>query len=60
MLLKIITLFLLGMAAIAMIGRFRTPRLPRRRAEVPPPTLCGHCGRFIVGKEPCPCRKGKV
>lgn len=46
MLVKIITLFLLGMAAIAMIGRFRTPRLPRRRAEVPPPTLCGHCGRL--------------
>ncbi|MCE6951146.1 hypothetical protein LAZ40_06115 [Cereibacter sphaeroides] len=60
MLLKITLLFLLGMAAIALIGRFRWPLGGRRpQAKVPPPTICGHCGRFIVGKGGCDCRKGR-
>lgn len=60
MLVKITLLFLLGMAAVAMIGRFRWPLGGRKsRPKVAPPTICGHCGRLITGKGACECRKGK-
>ncbi|MGP3698373.1 hypothetical protein [Rhodobacter sp. NSM] len=59
MLVKIVTLFLLGMAALAMIGRLRLPSVRRKSTKVPPPTICGHCGRFLLGQQECPCRKGK-
>ncbi|AXQ94765.1 hypothetical protein ORIO_13855 [Cereibacter azotoformans] len=59
MLVKIVTLFLIGMAAVALIGRFRFPRIGRRSARVAPPTICGHCGRYILGKAECSCRKGR-
>jgi len=50
---KIITFFLIGMAVLAMFGKLRLPgqkKLQSRR--------CPHCGRFKIGKGPCPCRKG--
>ncbi|WP_167767108.1 hypothetical protein [Jannaschia formosa] len=50
MLVKIVTLFLIGMAVLAMFGRLRMPRL-RGRAT------CRDCGAPRVGRGPCPCRK---
>jgi hypothetical protein len=52
MLVKIVTLFLIGMAVLAMFGRLRMPkvRLPGRRT-------CKACGRPLVGRGECPCRK---
>ncbi len=50
---KIITFFLIGMAVLAMFGKLRLPgqkKLQSRR--------CPQCGRFKIGKGPCPCRKG--
>lgn len=64
MLVKIVTLFLVGMVIVALIGRLRWPRggrgAARRGADsgrVAPPTICGHCGRFIVGKGDCDCQR---
>jgi hypothetical protein len=52
MLVKIIVLFLVIMAVLAMFGRLRLPGL--RRSD---PRKCGQCGRFLIGKGPCECRR---
>lgn len=51
MIVKVITLFLIAMAGLAMVGAFRV----RRRK---PPKLvakCPKCQRPSVGPGPCPC-----
>lgn len=53
MLVKIVTLFLLGMAVLAMFGRLRFPG-QKRLTEA----KCKHCGRYRIGKGPCHCEKG--
>ncbi|WGH77726.1 hypothetical protein [Jannaschia ovalis] len=53
MIVKIVTLFLIGMGVLAMFGRLRFPgaaRLTRRR--------CSACGAPRAGRGPCPCGKG--
>ncbi|RYH07298.1 hypothetical protein [Tropicimonas sp. IMCC6043] len=62
MLVKIVTFFLIGIAVLAMFGRLRWPggarRLARRDGEkLDKPKRCKHCGNYIIGKGPCPCRK---
>lgn len=52
MLVKIVTLFLIGIAVLAMFGRLRFPgglRLARSRN-------CRNCGTPRVGRAPCPCK----
>ncbi|MDT8857307.1 hypothetical protein RNZ50_20160 [Paracoccaceae bacterium Fryx2] len=61
MLSKIVLLFLLGMAVLAMFGRLRFPdslkrRLPGRAAR---PVTCKKCGRFQIGKGACACETKK-
>ncbi|WP_212769953.1 hypothetical protein [Thalassovita mangrovi] len=52
MIFKIISLFLVGMAVLAMFGKFRFPGQDRLKAA-----KCPRCGRFKIGKGPCPCEK---
>jgi hypothetical protein len=53
-LVKIITLFLVGMAVLALFGRLRFPGQDRlARAK------CPSCGRFRIGRGPCPCGQAK-
>lgn len=54
MIFKIISLFLVGMGVLAIFGKFRFPGQRRLAAA-----KCPHCGRFKIGKGPCPCEKGK-
>jgi hypothetical protein len=56
MLAKIAVLFLLVMAALALFGRLRMPKL-RRGGGV---ARCPDCGRPLVGKTPCSCSGGKA
>jgi len=52
---KIVSLFLIGMLVLALFGRLRAPRLPRLprlRAQ-----KCPACGRPRIGRGPCPCGK---
>jgi len=52
---KIVSLFLIGMLVLALFGRLRAPRLPRLprlRAQ-----QCPACGRPRIGRGPCPCGK---
>lgn len=53
MLIKVMILFLVGMAILAMFGRLRFPGQSRLAAA-----KCRDCGRFRLGKTPCDC-KGK-
>ncbi|SHH27523.1 hypothetical protein SAMN04488044_2243 [Cognatishimia maritima] len=54
MLTKIVLLFLVAMAVMAMFGKLTLPgkkQLDARR--------CPSCGRFKLGKGPCSCRGKK-
>lgn len=53
MIIKIVTLFLIGIAVLAMFGRLRFPGQKRLASK-----KCGNCGRFRIGKGPCACGKG--
>ena len=53
MILKVVTLFLIGMAVLAMFGRLRLPGTrgaPRLGAG-----RCRACGAPRAGRGPCPC-----
>ena len=50
MMIKIVSLFLIGMVVLAMFGRLRVPGLKRLSSS-----RCSNCGRFRIGKGPCPC-----
>lgn len=50
MVVKIITLFLIAMAVLALFGRLRFPAAKRVRK-------CPKCGRPLIGNGPCDCDK---
>ncbi|RKT32438.1 hypothetical protein BXY70_1774 [Roseovarius halotolerans] len=52
---KIVILFLVGMGVMAMFGKLRFPGQKKLASA-----KCPKCGRFRIGKGPCPCRKGKT
>ncbi|GAA6163682.1 hypothetical protein NBRC116590_13860 [Pelagimonas sp. KU-00592-HH] len=54
MIFKIVTLFLVGMAVLAMFGKLTYPGKKRLQSA-----KCPKCGRYKIGKGPCPCTKGK-
>ena len=51
MIVKVVFLFLIFMAVLAMFGRLRFPGQQRLRDA-----KCPDCGRFRIGKGPCPCK----
>ncbi|TCP21370.1 hypothetical protein [Rhodovulum adriaticum] len=57
MIVKIVTLFLIAMAVLAMFGRLRLPKPRRPAALTRRPAKCPHCGRHRIGRGPCPCGK---
>ncbi|HDR29177.1 hypothetical protein [Rhodovulum sp.] len=60
MIVKIVTLFLIGMAVLAMFGRLRLPGTGGRRIAFGRSGTgkCPACGRHRIGSGPCPCGKG--
>jgi len=61
MMLKIVSLFLIFMAVLAMFGRLRLPKITRRGdgGGLPKPRLCPDCGRYNLRGGPCRhCRNG--
>jgi len=44
MMLKVVLLFLIGMAVLALFGRLRLPRAGRGGVE-----KCPRCGRYLIG-----------
>ncbi len=53
MLFKIISIFMVFMAVLAMFGKWRFPGQARLEAA-----KCKGCGRYRIGKSPCGCGKG--
>lgn len=52
---KIVILFLVFIAVLAMFGKLRIPGAKRLASA-----KCKDCGRYRIGKGPCPCSgKGK-
>jgi len=51
---KIVTLFLIGMGVLAMFGKLRLPWIGKLGSA-----KCPGCGRYRIGKGPCPCGKDK-
>jgi hypothetical protein len=49
---KIVILFLVFMGVMAMFGKLRFPG-QQQLAKA----KCPKCGRFRIGKGPCPCQK---
>jgi len=53
MIIKIVSLFLIGMVVLAMFGRLKFPGQRRLASH-----KCPKCGRYRIGKGPCDCGKG--
>ncbi|MFD3189863.1 hypothetical protein ACFMPD_06250 [Sedimentitalea sp. HM32M-2] len=53
MIIKIVSLFLIAMAVLAMFGKLRFPGKGRLDAA-----KCPSCGRYRIGKGPCACGHG--
>lgn len=52
MIAKVVFLFLAFIAVLGIFGRLRYPGQARLREA-----KCPTCGRFRIGKGPCPCQK---
>ncbi|KNG94723.1 hypothetical protein [Pseudaestuariivita atlantica] len=52
MIFKIVTLFLVGMAVLAMFGKLKVPGQKRLASA-----KCPKCGRYRIGRGTCPCGK---
>ena len=52
---KIVSLFLIAMAVLALFGRLRVPGLGNGKASA---QRCRNCGRPLIGKSDCDCSKG--
>ena len=61
---KVVSLFLIGMVVLAMFGRLRLPKnwkIGRNRdnTPLPKPNTCPQCGRMNLRGGPCrACREG--
>lgn len=53
MIIKIVTLFLIGMMVLALFGRLRLPGNKKLGVQ-----KCPRCGRPRIGRGECPCTKG--
>ncbi|MDQ7080946.1 MAG: hypothetical protein Q9M41_09800 [Paracoccaceae bacterium] len=60
MVIKAVSLFLIGMLLLAMFGRFRVQKKPGRKGPAKK-TLearkCPKCGSYVLGDGTCPCNK---
>lgn len=54
---KVVSLFLIGMLVLAMFGKLRLPKLPkiRSRKTIEAAGKCNKCGAYKIGKKPCAC-----
>ncbi|WP_198389329.1 hypothetical protein [Roseovarius faecimaris] len=53
MIAKIVALFLVFIAVLGVFGKLRFPGQKRLASA-----KCPKCGRYRIGKGPCPCGKG--
>jgi hypothetical protein len=53
MIIKVVSLFLVGMLVLAMFGKLRFPGQGKLNAR-----RCQKCGKFLIGASQCRCNKG--
>ena len=51
---KVVSLFLIGMLVLAMFGRLRIPKI--KKDALSKPKKCTNCGTPLIGKQPCDCQ----
>ena len=51
---KVVSLFLIGILVLAMFGKLRFPGQKRLEAA-----KCPKCGRYRIGNKPCDCKARK-
>jgi len=49
---KVVSLFLIGMLVLAMFGRLRFPGQAKLESR-----KCPNCGRYRIGSGPCVCKR---
>lgn len=56
---KVVSLFLIGMLVLAMFGKLRLPKLPKRkpRKTIEAAGKCSKCGAYKIGDAPCVCEE---
>ena len=61
MLFKVVLIFLLAMVLVGMIGKVLFPnrmdRLTKLKRKALKAPTCPRCGRYIIGRSGCDCRK---
>ncbi len=55
MILKIMSLFLIGMMVLAMFGKCRLPKIKKPNLGLASRLKCKKCGMPRIVKGPCPC-----
>jgi hypothetical protein len=59
---KVAVVFLAGMVVLAMLGNLLFPgamqRSLKKRLARPKTSTCKRCGRYVIGKSGCDCKKG--
>ncbi len=59
MIIKAVSLFLIAMLVLGMFGKLRMPKIgPKsgKSARIKNAQKCKHCGGYVLGEGPCPCR----
>lgn len=60
MIIKAVSLFLIGMLVLGMFGKLRLPKTPslkmRKSTKVAEAAKCSACGSYIIGEGKCPCQ----
>ncbi|ETX30918.1 hypothetical protein [Roseivivax isoporae] len=51
MIVKIVLLFLVFVGVLGMFGKLRAPKIMRLGQR-----KCPECGRYRIGRGPCPCK----
>ncbi|PCH94893.1 MAG: hypothetical protein COB84_06965 [Rhodobacteraceae bacterium] len=59
---KIVSLFLIGMLVMAMFGKLRLPKLPKimRKRTIETAQKCSTCGTYKIKNKPCGCTARKA
>lgn len=56
---KAVTFFLIGIIILAMFGKLRMPKLPRRKRpekKIAEARKCPDCGSYVLGEGACSCK----
>lgn len=53
---KAVSLFLIVILVLGMFGKLRVPKI-RKPRDLPRAKKCKSCGNYLIGIDPCKCKK---